>query len=166
MSKIKTQKPVPYGPDNASKPDLDTDLIDRAIANIAAACGPRGTKVFSDPHTARSFFVLRLSGETREHFECAFLDTRHRLIAVERLFSGTIDSASVYPREVLKRALELNAAALILAHNHPSGTTDPSTADERLTQRIKDACALIDLRVLDHIVVAGAESLSFSEAGL
>ncbi|GIA88948.1 DNA repair protein RadC [Vibrio cholerae] len=94
-----------------------------------------------------------------------FLDNQHRLIAFEELFFGTIDSASVYPREVLKAALKVNAAALIFAHNHPSGDATPSQADKQITQRLKEALALVDIRVLDHIVV-GDSAISFAERGL
>ncbi len=94
-----------------------------------------------------------------------FLDNQHRLIAFEELFFGTIDSASIYPREVLKAALKVNAAALIFAHNHPSGDATPSQADKQITQRLKEALALVDIRVLDHIVV-GDSAISFAERGL
>jgi DNA repair protein RadC len=98
-------------------------------------------------------------------FAVMFLDNQHRLIAFEELFFGTIDSASVYPREVLKAALKVNAAALIFAHNHPSGDATPSQADKQITQRLKEALALVDIRVLDHIVV-GDSAISFAERGL
>jgi DNA repair protein RadC len=102
----------------------------------------------------------------REVFGCLFLDNRHRLIALEEMFLGTIDGASVHPREVVKRALKLNAAAVILAHNHPSGVAEPSQADELITARIRDALALVDIRVLDHLVVGGTTVTSFAERGL
>ena len=94
------------------------------------------------------------------------LDTRHRLIEYREMFHGTIDSASVYPREVVKEALRLNAAAVILSHNHPSGSSEPSQADKVLTQRLKEALAMVEVRTLDHIIVAGAETVSFAEHGL
>ncbi len=94
-----------------------------------------------------------------------FLDTQHRIIRYESLFRGTLDSASVYPREVAKRALELHAGAVILAHNHPSGVAEPSDADRRITERLKDALALFDVRVLDHFVVGDGEVVSFAERG-
>ena len=99
-------------------------------------------------------------------FCCLYLDNRHRLIAFDELFRGTIDGASVHPREVVREALAHNAAALILAHNHPSGVAEPSRADELITQRLRDALALVDIRVLDHLIVAGPETLSFAERGL
>lgn len=95
-----------------------------------------------------------------------FLDNKHRLISLEKVFYGTIDSATVHPREVVKLALEKNAAAVIFAHNHPSGVAEPSRADEMLTKRLKEALALVDIRVLDHIVVAGTEAVSLAERGL
>ena len=95
-----------------------------------------------------------------------FLDTQQRLIAFEELFRGTLAQTSVYPREVVKRALALNAAAVVLAHNHPSGVAEPSRADEALTQALRSALALVDVRVLDHLVVAGADVRSFAELGL
>ena len=95
-----------------------------------------------------------------------FLDAQNRVIGVEELFRGTIDGASVYPREVVKRCLAINAAAVIFAHNHPSGVAEPSQADQRLTQRLKAALATVDIRVLDHFVVGEAEALSFAERGL
>jgi len=96
---------------------------------------------------------LKLSGQEREVFAVLFLTTKHRLIGYEELFYGTIDGASVYPREVVKRALTLNAAAVIIAHNHPSGDATPSQADKKITIRLKDALALVDIRLLDHFVV-------------
>ena len=99
-------------------------------------------------------------------FACLFLDNRHRLIRFEELFRGTIDGASVHPREVVRQALAHNAAALILAHNHPSGVAEPSGADRQITRRLVDALALVDVRVLDHLVVGRGEAFSFAEQGL
>ena len=101
-----------------------------------------------------------------EVFACLFLDNRHRLMAFEELFRGTIDGASVHPREVVRRALAHNAAALILAHNHPSGIAEPSAADTRITERLRQALSLIDVRVLDHLIVGDAEVTSLAERGL
>ena len=119
-----------------------------------------------DVATCEAFFRLRLGTEEREHFEVAFLDTRHRLIAVERLFSGTIDGAEVHPRVVIQRALALNAAAVLLAHNHPSGSTEPSAADRALTARLKAALGLVEVRLLDHFVVTAGETVSMAARGL
>ncbi len=108
----------------------------------------------------------RLVGHTQEVFAVLFLDSQHRLIQFEELFTGTIDAACVYPREVVKRALALNAAAVILAHNHPSGCSEPSEADKQVTHRLSSALALVDVRLLDHIVVGDGEPFSFCEKGL
>jgi DNA repair protein RadC len=101
-----------------------------------------------------------------EVFCCLYLDKRHRLIHFEELFRGTIDGASVHPREIVKLALQRNAAAIIIAHNHPSGVAEPSQADEMITQRVKDALGLVDIRLLDHIVVGDGVSVSLAERGL
>lgn len=121
--------------------------------------------ILSCPEATRRFLAAHLRDNSAEVFACLFLDNRHRVIEYEELFQGTIDGASVHPREVVKRALYYNAAAVILAHNHPSGIAEPSQADERITQRLKDALALVDIRVLDHIII-GDEVVSFAERGL
>jgi DNA repair protein RadC len=122
--------------------------------------------VLSCPEDTRTYLQARLRDLAHEVFTCLFLDNRNRVIAYEELFRGTIDGASVHPREVVRRALDLNAAAVILAHNHPSGVAEPSRADEHITRRLVDALALIDVRILDHIVVGDGESVSFAERGL
>ena len=119
-----------------------------------------------DTTTTWQYLTLELAGNEREVFSAIFLDTRHRVIAFEELFSGTLDGASVYPREVVKRALALNAAAVIFAHNHPSGVAEPSAADRALTHRLVAALALVEVRVLDHFVVGEGEPVSFAERGL
>ena len=119
-----------------------------------------------DPSTTRRFLKSKLRGYDREVFACLFLDNQHRVISYEELFFGTIDGASVHPREVLKRVLHHNAAAVIFAHNHPSGVAEPSQADQRITERLKSALLLVDVRVLDHMIVGDAEVMSFAEAGL
>src|SRR5437867_6638429 len=118
----------------------------------------RNEPVLSSPETVRDYLRLSLHGRGHEVFVCVFLDAQHRVIACEELFRGTLAQTSVYPREVVKAALTHNAAAVIFAHNHPSGTSEPSRADELLTQSLKQALALIDIRTLDHFVVAGARS--------
>jgi DNA repair protein RadC len=119
----------------------------------------------SSPAAVRDYLRLTLRSKEYEVFCCVFLDAQNRVIAVEELFRGTLTQTSVYPREIVKRALSHNAAALILAHNHPSGVAEPSQADRTLTRHLADALALVDVRVLDHFIVAGATSLSFMEAG-
>ena len=121
---------------------------------------------FSSPAAVKEYLRAKLAGFEHEVFAVLFLDTQHRLIEYVEMFRGTIDSASVYPREVVKQALRLNAAAVIISHNHPSGNPEPSRADEVLTQRLKEALALVDVRTLDHIIVAGGTTTSFAERGL
>jgi DNA repair protein RadC len=119
----------------------------------------------TSPTAVRDYLRLTLRHKEYEVFCCVFLDAQNRVIAVEELFRGTLTQTSVYPREIVRRALAHNAAALILAHNHPSGVAEPSQADRTLTRHLRDALALVDVRVLDHFIVAGAASLSFMEAG-
>lgn len=121
---------------------------------------------FNAPEVVKEYLGAKLAGFEHEVFAVLFLDNRHRLIDYVEMFRGTIDSASVYPREVVKEALKRNAAAVILSHNHPSGHAEPSQADRTLTGRLKDALGLVDVRTLDHIVVAGLERVSFAELGL
>ena len=125
----------------------------------------RGSALTS-PEITRAYLSAQLRGYSYEVFACLFLDNQHRVIKLDELFRGTIDGASVYPREVVKQALYHNAAAVIFAHNHPSGVAEPSRADEILTTVLKDALALVDVKVLDHFVVAGNGLLSFAERGL
>jgi DNA repair protein RadC len=122
--------------------------------------------VLSSPRQVRDYLCLKLGGLTREVFMMLFLDAQNRVLAQEELFSGTLTQTSVYPREVVKRALHHNAASVIFAHNHPSGVAQQSKADEMLTAALKQALALVDIRVLDHFVVAGNTTLSFAEQGL
>jgi DNA repair protein RadC len=125
----------------------------------------RGTAM-SSPRAVREFLAVKLGTLEHEIFAVLLLDTRHRLIEYVELFRGTINGASVHPREVVKLALARNAAALVLAHPHPSGSPEPSQADELITQRLKEALALVDIAVLDHVIVAGGETVSFAERGL
>lgn len=125
----------------------------------------RGTK-FDAPDLARSFFSAKLAGLEREVFAVAFLDTRHRLIAYSELFAGSIDGSEVHAREVVKEALRHNCAAILVAHNHPSGTPEPSAADRAVTAKLKQALALVDVRLLDHIIVGGNETVSMASRGL
>ncbi|OAI13186.1 DNA repair protein [Methylomonas koyamae] len=122
-------------------------------------------KALTSPDEARDCIKLKLAPYEHEVFLCLFLDNQHRVIACDELFRGTIDGASVYPREVVKAALHHNAAALIIAHNHPSGISEPSQADRAITAKLKEALALIDVRVLDHFIV-GETVYSFAEHGL
>jgi DNA repair protein RadC len=123
-------------------------------------------EAMSDPGRVRRFLSARLRDLPHEVFACLYLDNRHRVIQYEELFRGTIDGASVPPREVVKAALGRNAAAVIFAHNHPSGVAEPSDADQRITRRLRDALSLVDIRVLDHFVVGDGMAVSFAERGL
>lgn len=120
---------------------------------------------FTSPGVVTDYLRLHLAERKREIFYCLFLDSQHRLLDDRELFRGTIDGCSVYPREVVKATLEVNAAAVILAHNHPSGVAEPSTADRQITDRLKSALALVDVRVLDHFVVGDQDVISFAERG-
>jgi DNA repair protein RadC len=140
------------------------DVLDRAQALLAQRYRV-GSPVLTSPALTRDFLRIHLGACEYEVFGMLHLDSRHRLIVVENLFRGTINSSSVHSREVVKSALAHNAAAVVLFHNHPSGLTEPSAADELITRRLREALALIDVRVLDHLIVA--ESIySFAEAGL
>ena len=122
--------------------------------------------LLDSPAATHRFLIAQLRDQPHELFCCLHLDNRHRLIAFDELFRGTIDGASVHPREVVKQALGRNAAAVILAHNHPSGVAEPSQADELITRRLREALALVDIRVLDHCIVGDNGCLSFAERGL
>ena len=125
-----------------------------------------GGDVLSSPEQVRHYLSLHLTGLSHEVFAALFLDNRHRVIEYRELFRGTIDSAAVYPREVVKRCLSANAAAVIFAHNHPSGVAEPSDTDVRLTRKLVDALALVDVRVLDHLIVGQGVQTSLAERGL
>ncbi|MEX2488183.1 MAG: DNA repair protein RadC [Pseudomonadales bacterium] len=128
-------------------------------------CGFERGDAITDPAMTRRFLMTKLRRHPREVFACMYLDNQHRLIKYEELFFGTIDGASVHPREVVKQVLAHNAAAVIFAHNHPSGVAEPSQADQRITDRLKSALMLVDVRVLDHMVVGDQEVVSFAERG-
>ncbi len=126
----------------------------------------QGADVLSSPGQTRQFLQHHLGGQVREVFSVIFLDNQHRLIRCEDLFLGTLDGAAVYPREVAVRALQYRSAAVIFAHNHPSGVAEPSSADRRITERLVSALGLLDIRVLDHIIVGSGCEFSFAEQGL
>ena len=143
----------------------ETDsLIRLALAVLAERHRPGVT--LSNPEDTRAYLRLMLGDRRNEVFGCLLLDNRLRVRAVEELFHGTIDGAAVYPRVVVQRALETNSAAVVLFHCHPSGVAEPSSADEALTRRLISALALVDVRVLDHVVVTTQESISFAQRGL
>jgi DNA repair protein RadC len=119
----------------------------------------------ANPEQVKQFLQMQIAHSAREHFGVLLLDTQHQVLQWQVLFSGTLNAAAVYPREVVKSALECGAAAIILAHNHPSGVAEPSMADRQITERIQQALALIDVRVLDHLVVSSGAAVSFAERG-
>ena len=139
-------------------------LLELAFAVLHDLHQP-GVELPSPNHT-RDFLRMLLAERKAEVFGCLYLDNRHRVIETVELFQGTIDGASVYPRVVVQQALSVNAAAVMFFHNHPSGVAEPSNADQAITRRLKEALALIDIRVLDHFVVTAGESISFAERGL
>jgi DNA repair protein RadC len=136
------------------------------LARRAVAERLKEREVFGSPEAVKSYLQLHLARRPHEVFAGLFLDAQNRLIAMEELFRGTLTQTSVYPREVVLQALHHHAAAVVLAHNHPSGTVQPSRADEALTQTLKAALALVDVRVLDHVIVAPGHALSMAERGL
>ncbi len=121
--------------------------------------------ILASPGDTRNYLTARLRGQRNEVFACLFLDNKNRVIEYEELFFGTIDGASVHPRQIIQRALSHNAAGLIMAHNHPSGVAEPSQSDRQITQRIKEALSLLDIRLLDHLVVGDGEITSLAEIG-
>ena len=123
-------------------------------------------RTLKSPDDTQAYLRLRLADKRAELFGCLYLDNRHRVLEIRELFQGTIDGTSVYPRVVVQQALEVNACAVILFHNHPSGVAEPSQADEMITRRLKSALELIDVRVLDHFIVAGGDSVSMAARGL
>ena len=150
-----------YAADPTVKLQAARELAARAIAEDLG-----GRDCLSSPRAVRDLLKLKLAGLPHEVFMCLQLDAQHRVIAIEELFRGTLTQTSVYPREVVKAALRANAAAVIFAHNHPSGVLEPSQADELITRRLKEALALMDVRVLDHFIIGDGLCFSFSEHGL
>lgn len=137
------------------------ELLTRALAETI-----QDKPIFGQPMAVQAFLRLKLDGLSYESFWVLYLDARHGLISAEEMFRGTLTQTSVYPREIVKRALQLNAAAVVLAHNHPSGCNQPSRADEALTQTLKSSLALVDVRVLDHFIVANTNASSMAAMGL
>ena len=136
------------------------------LARRALGQKMRERTVFADPQSVKQYLQLHLAHKPHEVFAVLFLDAQNRLLQLDEMFQGTLTQTSVYPREVVLRALQYRAAAVVLAHNHPSGTVQPSRADEALTQTLKAALALVDVRVLDHVIVGSGEALSMAERGL
>lgn len=138
----------------------------REMARRSLAESLRAAPVFDSPQRVKDYAALQLGGRTQEVFAVLFLDTQHRLLQWQEMFTGTLSQTSVYPREVVRRALALNAAAVVLVHNHPSGVAEPSRADEQLTQVLRGALQLVEVRVLDHLVVGHGRVVSMAERGL
>ena len=142
----------------------DDRLVARALEILASRM--REGSALTSPAAVRDYLRLALSGREHEVFVCVWLDAQHRAISCEEAFRGTLTTTAVYPREIVKSALKVNAAAVIFAHNHPSGVAQPSQADELLTRELRAALSLVDVKVLDHFIVAGHQALSFAERGL
>jgi DNA repair protein RadC len=140
-------------------------LIVATAINILDSYLRKDQVMFNDPDAVRNYLRLQLATLEEENFVCLFLDSQHRLLANETVSKGTLDSAAVYPRVIVKKSLSYNAAAVILSHNHPSGVAEPSRADRAITERLSQALALVDIRVLDHFVVGNPDIVSFAERG-
>ena len=160
--KAQSEDVTPYKVEPRS---TDDEIISKAM-NILFSRLKQPGEAMSSPETVRKYLTLQSANLEHEVFSALFLDAQNRVIAFEQIFTGTLTQASVYPREVVKRALAHNAAAIILSHNHPSGVAEPSRADEMLTTSLKQALALVDVKVLDHIIIGGMDSMSFAERGL
>ena len=150
--------------ERAKRITKEDEIIERARGIILSRF-ERGDHVLESPGMTRQYLQVMLGGYEHEVFAVVMIDNRNRVIAFHEMFRGTVDGASVYPREVVKQVLADNAAAVILVHNHPSGVAEPSQADIRITERLSDALSLIDVRILDHLIV-GEEITSFAERGL
>jgi len=145
-------------------PVSEEDIMEMALKITRKRFSKR--RALTNPKEVRAHLSVKLSSIEHEEFSVIFLNNKHRVLSYETLFRGTIDGASVYPREVVKMTLKINAAAVVLIHNHPSGDPEPSSADERITKRLKKALDLIDIRVLDHFIVGGGHVSSMAEQGL
>ena len=145
-------------------PVMDSEIVSAALGILAKRIA-KGS-IIKNMEDAKKYLAVRFADLQHEVFAIVYLTNRHAVIACDEIFRGTIDGASVYPREVVKSALQYNAAALIIAHPHPSGICEPSQADELITTRIREACALLDIRLIDHIVISGDRAVSFAERGM
>lgn len=162
MNQIKSEDAGTY---DVSITAAEDKIIEEALRILNDRFYVRRDVSFTSPETVMNYMKLYIGAAEREQFVVAYLDTRHNMIGIETLFYGTINGASVYPREVVKSALKHNAAAVIFAHNHPSGIAEPSQADIAITARLKAALEVVDIRVLDHVII-GAECESMASAGL
>jgi len=171
MTRKSSQKPTltvrsEESPEYATRTKSNDDAIVAQAMQILAGRLRKTEDAFTSPQDVKDYLALRISSKDHEVFVVLFLDAQHRLIVAEEMFRGTLTQTSVYPREVVKAAIAHNAAAVVLAHNHPSGHVEPSRADETLTQTLKSALALVDVRVLDHVVVSFGRSVSMAERGM
>lgn len=148
------------------KMTADEKLIAQAIKLVEAKCRVADGEAFTNPSTVGEFFKLKLGGRPEETFACMSLSTKHKLIAYEELFHGTVDGSEVHPRVVARKALGHNAAAVVFGHNHPSGDPTPSSADRACASRLKQALALLDIRVLDHFIVGEGKPTSMAAMGM
>lgn len=166
QSKIRSEDVPKYTPLSAVKPSkqADDDIIRQAL-NILHGRLVGEREALHNPEDVKNYLRLKLTELEHEVFACLFLDSQHRVIQYEEMFRGTINGASVHPREVVKRALQLNAAAVIFSHNHPSGVPEPSHSDRHLTKRLQEALELVEIRVLDHVIVGSEGMVTFSERG-
>jgi len=164
--KVKSEEAPTYGMLPITALYSDDEVVAKALEILSNRFPNNTTTIFQAPKTSRDFLTLKLAGLEHEVFSALWLTAQNGLITYEELFRGSLTQTSVYPREVVKAGLKHNAGAVIFAHNHPSGNPEPSRADELLTKDLKNALAMIDVRVLDHIVVGGVETISFAERGL
>ena len=160
----RTRRAKPAAEPVAAVGMTDDQIIAAALAILDARVA-RG-KTLSTPGQVRAYLAMRAAGWEEERFSVLFLDAQHRVIELREMFRGTLTQTSVYPREIVKAALSCNAGAVILSHNHPSGVAEPSTADRYMTDTLRQALSMVDVRVLDHIIVAGGRSVSLAELGL
>ena len=149
------------GPAKRAQFEAAMELARRSLQD-----GMRSASALTSPGAVRDYLRLAIASREHEVFVCLWLDAQHRVISFDEMFRGTLTQTSVYPREIVKAGLRANAAAVIFAHNHPSGVAQPSQADELLTRNLKEALSLVDIKVLDHFIVAGHQTLSFAERGL
>ena len=145
-------------------PIMDSEIISAALGILAKRIA-KGS-IIKNMEDAKKYLAVRFADLQHEVFAIVYLTNRHAVIACDEIFRGTIDGASVYPREVVKSALQYNAAAILIAHPHPSGVCEPSHADEMITTRLREACGLMDIRLIDHIVISGDRAISFAERGM
>ncbi len=159
---MKSEDVPTYGTNSTAS---DDEVIAKALQIIERRLAKPG-EALSSPQIVKNFLTINLAELEHEVFVALFLDAQHRVLQYVEMFRGTLNQTSVHPREVVKEALRLNAGAVVFAHNHPSGMPEPSRADEGLTKTLRDALALVDVKVLDHIIVGGMDTVSFAERGL